>query len=127
LNKVLYVEDDAEHCLVVSNMLIAQGFTIETAENGLEGVQKAHEWQPDVILLDLLLPYMDGFSVMNNLKENPVTQDIPIVVISAWPTADNRKRVREAGAYGFIAKPFQVEELVNLIRESLAQSLNEAS
>lgn len=127
MSRVLYVEDDAEHCLVVSNMLAAHGFTVETAENGLKGIQKAHEWQPDVILLDLLLPHMDGFSVMNSLKENPVTQDIPIVVISAWPTADNRKRVREAGARGFIAKPFQVEELVNLIRESLPHGLKETS
>ncbi|GAB4537044.1 MAG: hypothetical protein Kow0063_23270 [Anaerolineae bacterium] len=127
MNRVLYVEDDAEHCLVISNMLTARGFTVETAEDGLKGVQKAREWQPDVILLDLLLPRMDGFSVMSNLKEDPDTQDIPIIVISAWPTADNRRRVREAGAQGFIAKPFQVEELVNLVRESLAHSLQEAS
>ena len=119
MSRVLYVEDDVEHCLMLSSLLTSYGFTVETASNGLEGLEKAHEWGPDVILLDLLLPYMDGFGVMNNLKEDPATEDIPILVISAWPTADNRKRVREAGAQGFIIKPFQIEELANAIRESL--------
>jgi CheY-like chemotaxis protein len=122
MNRVLYVEDDAEHCLMLSNILTSQGFTVETARNGLEGVEKARVWQPDVILLDLLLPHMDGFGVMVSLKEDPTTQNIPILVISAWPTADNRKRVQVAGAQGFIAKPFQTQELVNAIRESLPQA-----
>ncbi len=59
---------------------------------------------------------------MNILKEDPTTRNIPIIVISAWPTADNRKRVREAGAQKFIAKPFRAEELVNTIREYLPQA-----
>ena len=120
--KVLYIEDDTEHCLMLSNLLASQGFTVETARNGLEGVEKTREWEPDMILLDLLLPLMDGFGVMNTLKEDPTTQNIPILVISAWPTADNRKRVREAGAQGFITKPFQAEELINTIRECLSQA-----
>jgi len=122
MNRVLYVEDDTEHCLMLSSILTSQGFDVETARTGLEGVEKAHEWEPDVILLDLLLPLMDGFGVMNSLKENATTQNIPIIVISAWPTADNRKRVREAGAQNFIAKPFQIEELFNVIRECLPQA-----
>jgi CheY-like chemotaxis protein len=122
MTKVLYVEDDAEHCLMVSSILTSQGFTVETAVNGLQGVDKARAWQPDVILLDLLLPRLDGFGVINYLKEDPTTQGIPIIVISAWPTTDNRRRVREAGARGFIAKPFQATELVNFIRETLPQA-----
>ena len=120
--RVLYIEDDTEHCLMLSNLLASQGFTVETARNGLEGVEKTREWEPDMILLDLLLPLMDGFGVMNTLKEDPTTQNIPIMVISAWPTADNCKRVREAGAQGFITKPFQAEELINAIRECLSQA-----
>lgn len=122
MTKVLYVEDDTEHCLMLSSLLTSQGFAVETARNGLEGIEKARNWEPDVILLDLLLPLMDGFGVMNSLKEDATTQDIPIIVISAWPTADNRKRVREAGAQNFITKPFHTEELVNTIRESLPQA-----
>jgi two-component system cell cycle response regulator DivK len=121
MSKVLYVEDDAEHSLMMSDMLTSYGFSVETAGNGIEDVMKAREWQPDVILLDLLLQHLDGFGVMNNLTEDSTTHDIPIIVISAWPTADNRKRVQEAGAQGFIAKPFQIEKLVNLIRKTLPQ------
>jgi CheY-like chemotaxis protein len=120
--RVLYIEDDTEHRLMLDNLLNSQGFTVETATNGLEGVEKARECEPDVILLDLLLPLMDGFGVMDTLKEDPATQNIPIVVISAWPTADNRKRVREAGAQDFITKPFYAEELVDIIRKCLPQA-----
>jgi two-component system sensor histidine kinase/response regulator len=119
--RVLYIEDDTEHGLMVSQLLTSRGFTVETARDGLEGVEKVRKWQPDVILLDLLLPHLDGFGVMNNLKQDPETQNIPIIVISAWPTADNRRRVKEAGAQTFIAKPFKADELVNSIQDSLPQ------
>jgi two-component system chemotaxis response regulator CheY len=89
------------------------------AKDGFEGVTKAQELKPDLILLDLYLPILDGFGVMERLKEDPDTHDIPIIVISAWPTGDNRRRVHEAGAIGFVAKPFQIEALINLIRENL--------
>jgi CheY-like chemotaxis protein len=119
--RLLYIEDDAEHCLFVSKLLTSRGFVTEMARDGIEGVEKAHESQPDLILLDLFLPFMDGFGVMEHLNENTTTQDIPVIVISAWPTGDNRKRVREAGAVGFITKPFKIDDLVKLIRESLPQ------
>lgn len=118
---VLYIEDDQEHCLLVSNMLTSRGLRVETAKDGLEGVEKTRELQPDIILLDLLLPHLDGFGVMRELNKEASTENIPIIVISAWPTADNRKRVREAGARGFVAKPFRADELIGLIREILPE------
>jgi DNA-binding response OmpR family regulator len=106
---------------MLDKMLTPRGFTVEMAEDGVEGVTKAREIRPDLILLDLYLPHLDGFGVMEQLKEDPHTHDIPIIVISAWPTGDNRRRVREAGALDFVVKPFQVETLVNLIQESLSE------
>jgi CheY-like chemotaxis protein len=123
--RVLYVEDDVEHRMLVSNMLTSRGFAVETAEDGLEGVEKVRRSRPDLILLDLLLPHMDGFGVMRSLRQDITTQDIPVIVISAWPTADNRRRVREAGARAFVAKPFQAKELLRLIQENLPQSSEE--
>lgn len=116
---ILYVEDDAGHALLVKNLLNSHGFHVETAPDGLRGLEMARKLRPDLILLDLFLPHMDGFSVMRNLNEDVFTQDIPVVVISAWPTADNRKRVKEAGACGFVTKPFRAEDLVAVIRNSL--------
>lgn len=119
MTTILYVEDDPEHCLLVGKILSSRGFTVEMARDGLEGVTKAQELTPDMILLDLYLPRLDGFGVIKQLKEDPLTSDIPVVVISAWPTGDNRQRVQDAGALGFVAKPFKVDELLNLIRDSL--------
>jgi CheY-like chemotaxis protein len=119
MTTILYVEDDPEHCLLVGKLLNSRGFTVEIARDGLEGVAKAQELRPDLILLDLYLPRLDGFGVMKQLKEDPITANIPIVVISAWPTGDNRQRVQNAGARGFVAKPFKVNELLDLIQGSL--------
>jgi DNA-binding response OmpR family regulator len=116
---VLYVEDDNEHALLVSNMLTSRGYRVETAVDGYDGLEKARTLQPHVILLDLLLPRLDGFGVMKCLQEDATTEQIPVIVISAWPTTDNRKRVRKAGALGFITKPFKAEELEAAIQEAL--------
>jgi CheY-like chemotaxis protein len=122
MTTILYVEDDPEHCLLVGRLLNSRGFIVEMARDGLEGVAKAQELRPDLILLDLYLPRLDGFGVMKQLKQNTITSNIPIVIISAWPTGDNRQRVQDAGAKGFVAKPFKVDELLNLIRDVLPQS-----
>ncbi len=121
MTTVLHIEDDTQHCRMVSAMLTSQGFSVETAQDGLAGLEKAREMRPDLILLDLLLPAIDGFGVIKRLQEDSVTRDIPIVVISAWPTADNRKRVHAAGARGFITKPFQIRDLIKIIRQSLPE------
>jgi CheY-like chemotaxis protein len=121
MTTILYIEDDPEHCLLVGKLLNSRDFTVEMARDGLEGVAKAQELRPDLILLDLYLPRLDGFGVMKQLKEDPITSNIPIVVISAWPTGDNRRRVQDAGALGFVAKPFKVNELLDLIQGSLPQ------
>jgi two-component system chemotaxis response regulator CheY len=127
MTTLLYVEDDDDHRVLVTSMLTSRGFTVETAEDGLMGVEFALRLQPDLILLDLLLPHMDGFGVMRSLKENATTQNIPVLVISAWPTADNRRRVQEAGARGFVTKPFKADDLANLIRSILAGSGDEST
>ena len=73
-------------------MLTNHGFNVETAEDGLDGVGKALEIKPDLILLDIYLPRLDGFGVLQRLKGDPDTWAIPVVAISAWPTGDNRRR-----------------------------------
>jgi DNA-binding response OmpR family regulator len=124
---LLYIEDDESHRELATRMLTARGFTVETAEDGVEGVESALRLTPDLILLDLMLPHMDGFGVMRGLKENASTRNIPVLVISAWPTDDNRRRVREAGARGFVTKPFKADDLANLIRHILAGAAEESA
>ena len=119
MSTILYIEDDAELRNMVHTMLTAHGFSVEMAEDGLDGVGKALEVKPDLILLDIYLPRLDGFGVLERLKGDPDTWDIPVVAISAWPTGDNRRRIQEAGAVDFVAKPFQLDELISLLQSHL--------
>ncbi len=119
MSTILYIEDDAELRAMVRRMLTSRGFNVETAEDGLEGVGKALEVKPDLVLLDIYLPRLDGFGVLQRLKGDPDTWDIPVVVISAWPTGDNRRRTKEAGAVDFVAKPFEFDSLISLLERHL--------
>jgi CheY-like chemotaxis protein len=123
---ILCIEDDADHRLMVHTILIAQGFTIALARNGDEGVALAKAIRPDLILLDLYMPKMDGFSAMKSLKEDPLTRSIPIIVVSAWLSGDHRQRALEAGAIDIVAKPYDPEALADLIQKRLAIPLKPA-
>ncbi|MEW5961291.1 MAG: response regulator [Chloroflexota bacterium] len=114
---VLYAEDDAEHRLMVRIILRDTGITLIEAVDGVEALQKIQDHRPDLILLDLFMPKLDGHGVMKALKADPATQDIPIVVLSAWPTGDNRKRAKLAGAVEFVTKPYKPEQLAALIKK----------
>jgi len=119
MSTILYIEDDTELRTMVHTMLTSRGFNVETAEDGLEGVGKALEVKPDLILLDIYLPRLDGFGVLQRLKGDPDTWAIPVIAISAWPTGDNRRRIKEAGAVDFVAKPFQLDSLISLLQAHL--------
>jgi len=119
MTTILYIEDDPDHRLMMRTILITRGFKLETAPNGVEGVEMARQITPDLILLDLYMPKMDGFGVMRQLSQDPVTRDIPVIVVSAWPTGDHRRRAREAGAVAFLAKPYNPETLFDLIQKNL--------
>ena len=121
MSTILYIEDDLELRTMVHRMLTTHGFNVETAEDGLDGVGKALEVKPDLILLDIYLPRLDGFGVLQRLKGDPDTWDIPVIAISAWPTGDNRRRVQEAGAIDFVAKPFQLDSLISLLQGHLPE------
>jgi two-component system cell cycle response regulator DivK len=116
---ILYVEDNAEHRLMMHTLLTSRGFAVELGRNGEEGVKLAKEVHPDLILLDLYMPKMDGFGTMEHLEQDPTTKDIPIIVVSAWPTGDHRERVFDGGARAFVAKPYDTEALIDLINENL--------
>jgi CheY-like chemotaxis protein len=88
------------------------------ASDGKEGLQAAIQHQPDVILLDLAMPNMDGFEFMVHLQENPQTCCIPVIVSTASVFEENRQRSLQAGAKAFLTKPLQIDELLNALRSA---------
>jgi len=121
---VLYAEDDVEHREMMRVIMQGTGITLVEATNGVEALEKAKDQPPDLILLDLFMPKLDGHGVMEALKSDPKTENIPIIVLSAWSTGENRKRARGAGARSFIAKPYDPAELMQLVNSHLSGKLD---
>ncbi|MEA5618379.1 CHASE2 domain-containing protein [Cronbergia sp. UHCC 0137] len=117
--KILIVDDDANHRLILTSLLQEIGCLTQEATNGKQGLQLVNEAKPDMILLDLAMPNMDGFELMLYLQANPQTKSIPIIVCSANVFDENRQQSLDAGAAAFIPKPLQRDELLNKLRSLL--------
>ncbi len=114
--KILYVEDHPAQRDILAQMLELGGFEVETAADGKEGVDKALSWLPDVILMDLRMPRMDGFEAIELIRKNEATKDTPIIAISAWASGKHRKRAMEVGATEHFTKPVDLNRLMNTVK-----------
>lgn len=112
---VLYIDDDPANLDTVSRALSRQGYIVLVAKNGQEGIEIAERERPDIILLDILLPDMNGFEVCEHLRSLPRLKKIPILGISASAMDGDRRRSLAYGFDGFLAKPVSRVELVNSI------------
>ncbi len=116
--KILVVDDRWENRSVAGNLLAPIGFEVEEASNGKEGLEKATYWQPDVVITDLVMPEMDGFELINNLREL-LQKDIVIIASSASVFEAEQQRSLDTGANSFLPKPVQVESLLELLSRHL--------
>lgn len=121
--RVLYVEDEKDLQIPIAQMLEFLGYEVACADNGEAGVAKAKSWQPDIILMDVRMPVMDGPEAIRALRQNPDTADILIYVLSAYTDSKTRISCEEAGANGFFAKPLDIENFDELIKDKLKQGL----
>lgn len=104
MKKVLVVEDDIDLLRLYKEILVNAGFETETAEDGREALEKAETFLPDLMLLDLMLPYIDGFEVLRQLKAKPVTKDIKIVVFTNLDSEKQKEKALSLGATKFMVK-----------------------
>jgi putative two-component system response regulator len=110
-SRILVVEDDVMNSRLLATILTRLEYTVETAFDGVTGLEKAQSSPPDLILLDINLPRMDGYEVARRLKQEDRTKIIPIVVISSFAEVENRVKALEAGADDFLSKPIDQVEL----------------
>ena len=120
--KVLIIDD--EKLLVKSTcMALSQfGFELKGVLSGEEGLTAAAEFAPDIILLDIMMPGMDGWQVLEKLKQNPRTQDIPVFIFTAREYSNGKAMAVKNGATDFVAKPFEPQELAQLLDNQLTSS-----
>lgn len=119
--RILVVDDEPDLVRVLEFGLRASGYTVEMASDGQEGLKKAREWKPDVILLDLMLPKLDGYKVCRLLKFDDRFKHIPIIILSARTQEGDQTLALEMGANRFVTKPYDFNEIVGYI-EALLKS-----
>ncbi|MEO6567557.1 MAG: hybrid sensor histidine kinase/response regulator, partial [Opitutaceae bacterium] len=118
--RILVIDDQAANIHVLSTMLGQQGFEIITATNGEEALRLLAARSPDLVLLDVLMPGIDGFEVCRRVRENPQTKHIPIIFLSSADDKDFVVRALGAGGVDYVTKPFHKAELVSRVRTHLA-------
>ena len=116
---VLYLEDTTDQRDLVVMVLQTINIQVEVAADGEEGLKKLEEHRPDLILLDLGMPKLDGLGFMKIIKEKPDTSKIPIVVISAWTASKYREQAKQAGADDFVSKPYDIDNLIEVVQKHL--------
>jgi len=119
LNKVLLIEDNKNIIKVISMLLTDEGFDLKVEKDGVNGVETALEWEPDLILLDIKLPKMNGFLVCETLRDNEKTVDTKIIIVSAKAEEEDIQRGFELGADEYMTKPINPDELLEVINKHL--------
>jgi two-component system cell cycle response regulator DivK len=120
--KILIVEDNAQNRLLMVDILTAHGFEVLEARDGKEGIASAKTNKPDLILLDMQMPVMDGLEAARLLKADPETASIKIVAVTSFAMKGDRERILAAGVDEYMAKPIDTRQLPLLIRRLLGLS-----
>ncbi|MCC7368499.1 MAG: response regulator [Chloroflexi bacterium] len=115
---VMIVEDEPAIRGLLSMTLEAEDYRVETAADGREALERVRHHPPDAILLDLVLPYLDGPTLIRTLDDDPSLQQIPVVAVSA---TERYPGVGERGVYAFLSKPFDVETLLTILDDALVE------
>ena len=120
-NKILVIEDDPVSSRLASYTLEKAGYQVVTASNGLQGLRKARSEKPDLLILDVMLPGVDGFEICHRLRADPQTAQLPILMLSAKFQEIDRQTGLKAGANVYLTKPVSPSEMVSRVEELLAQ------
>jgi DNA-binding response OmpR family regulator len=120
--RILVIEDDPSTLRLIKYSLQQEGYQVLTAPNGLEGIRKAKSEEPDLIILDVLLPGVDGFEICHRLRAEPQTARLPVLMLSAKARETDKATGLKVGANDYITKPWHRPELLDKIATVLQQS-----
>ena len=123
--KILAVDDDPLNLKLVVATLGKEGFEVLTASNGKEGYLKAQEFQPDLVILDVMMPEMDGYQVCSSLRKNPKTANLPVMMLTSLSSVEQKIKGFDAGADDYLAKPFAPDELIAHVKALMRRKISE--
>ena len=118
--KILVVDDEINITQILEFSIGAEGYEVITASNGEEAIDKARREKPDLIILDIMMPRIDGYEACRILKSNPLTKNIPVVLLTAKGRDIDKRLGYEVGATDYIIKPFSPNKLIDRIHELLS-------
>jgi two-component system, cell cycle response regulator DivK len=118
--RILVVEDNERNLKLIRDVLQFAGYEIVEATSGEQGVALAQDCEPDLVLMDLQLPQMDGTEALRLLRESPRTRDVPVVAVTAFARREDRERAFGAGFDGYLQKPISIRALPEQVRGFLA-------
>ncbi|MFI5024991.1 MAG: response regulator [Alphaproteobacteria bacterium] len=118
--RILVVEDTEDNRQILRDLLTAAGFEMVEAEDGAAGVAAAERERPDLILMDIQLPVMDGYEATRRIKANAALKHIPIIAVTSYALSGDEEKARAAGCDGYVTKPFSPRQLLAKVREHLA-------
>ena len=123
--RILVVEDNMDNYELVRFILERAGYDVFLAVNGRDGVDAARLQQPDMILMDLGMPEMDGWSAAEKIKSDPASRTIPLYALSAYTLPSDRKRAMDAGCDGYLTKPIHMQSFLDAINEVFQAKIQE--
>lgn len=119
--KILYIEDNEQNLYLITFILKTSGFDVLQARSGEEGIETARDTHPDLILLDIQLPGMDGYEIARRLRVNPELAHTPLVAVTSYAMLGDREKALESGCDGYIEKPINPDTFVQQITHFLSQ------
>ncbi len=121
MKKILIADDKFEVVELIEAILKGEGYRLITASDGKEALEKIGKEKPDLVLLDIVMPKMNGFEVLTEVKKDPKTKEIPIIMLTAKGQKLDKDKGRRLGAEGYVIKPFSPSHLLRKIEEVLGQ------
>ena len=119
--RILVVEDQADNRQIIRDMLAGTDYEITEAEDGEQALAAVAKDRPDLILMEIQLPSMDGYEAMRRIRTNPALLSIPIIAVTSYAPNEEEQKAREAGCDDFVPKPYSPRELLAKIRQYLPQ------
>ncbi len=122
--KILIIEDNEQNMYMLTYLLESENYEIIQAFSGIAGIEATKTNKPDIILLDIQLPEMDGYAVAKKLRENQELKDIPIIAVTSYAMPGDKEKAIESGATGYIEKPINPDTFVSQMKSFLPPELN---
>ena len=117
--KILVVEDTEDNRQILRDLLGMAGYEMVEAQDGAQGVAMAAEHRPDLILMDIQMPVMDGYEATRQIKADPALTSIPVIAVTSYALSGDEAKTRAAGCDGYIAKPYSPRQMLAAVREIL--------